>query len=99
MSNFTNEVETPLSHLMPFMPFVAALMAAFMLARAWESGLRAWLRWTGRKNNHSDIGDPLMRQMLIEANLSPWPSLVDCVLSLIAAGMSFWWGMTAGGWL
>ncbi len=97
MSNFTNEVETPISFLMPTLPYLGAVLAAYMLIQAWQTGLRAWLRWKGRRNNHSDYSDPLMRQMLNEANLSPWPPLVACVLCLIAAGSSIWMGISAAG--
>lgn len=90
MTTFTEQVISPAASLVQPFGWIALLVCAFTLLRAFGAGQMAWYRWHGNRTGHAEISDPLMRQMLEEAQLSPWPPLAECVLMTALSGFLLW---------
>ncbi len=90
MTTFTEQVISPAASLVQPFGWIALLVCAFTLLRAFGAGRMAWYRWHGNQTGHADISDPQMRQMLEEARLSPWPPLAESVLMTVLSGFLLW---------
>lgn len=89
MSEFTSQVQTPLDGLMPYLPYLFAVVCLLCLDGAIRSGRTAWYRWQ-RHRGRDYLSDPVMRGLVAQMMLSRWYPLVECLLLSLATLFLGW---------
>lgn len=88
------EFESLVSRYSSFLTAVFALVCAYALLKVATTGLRAYLRFRGRRSAHADIHNEKLRELLNRADLSPWPPLIECLFYFVAAALTFGGALT-----